>query len=39
MKERITIEIERFTGIEEMTPEVVYLPFQTAYQHPYRKFH
>jgi len=39
MKEKILIEIERFTGIEEQTPEVVYLPFETAYQHPYRKFH
>jgi hypothetical protein len=39
MKDRITIEINRFTGIEEMTPEVVYLPFATADEHPYRKFH
>ncbi|MBN1140918.1 MAG: hypothetical protein JXB25_03850 [Deltaproteobacteria bacterium] len=39
MREKITIEIEKFTGIEELTPEVVYLPFESAYEHPYRKFH
>ena len=39
MKDQITIKIERFTGIEELLPEVVYLPFENAYQHPYRKYH
>lgn len=39
MKNKISIEISQFTGIEEVTPEVVYLPFETAYEHPFRKFH
>ena len=36
---KLTIEIERFSGVEEILPEVVYVPFKEAEPPSVRKFH
>ena len=36
---KLTIEIERFSGVEEILPEVVYVPFEEAEPPSMRKFH